>query len=208
MPVLRTSIFPASEAGFLRGLDDYWVAKAKNSFAYQGVALFDANGASKIEEIAAGLKELSYDVAVLADSDEPDQFSDADAESLSRKGIAVTKWQGAASIEDRVFADLPWRGVTASFEEARAIWRNDERLLDQVQTQYGADFDRNFAAWADEPRLRSALGKAAKASDWFKRQSWGQEWAAAISGCLDDESISGSDLVRQLNGLRGWIDRA
>jgi putative ATP-dependent endonuclease of the OLD family len=145
-------------------------------------------------------------VAVLADSDAPDDFSDADAQALRGTGITVAKWDGALSIEERVFADIPWSGVVASFGAARAIWGDDDRLLDQVQTQFGKGFDRNFEQWADTPQLRTALGKAAKASDWFKRQSWGREWAAAISGYLVDNAIQASDLVRQLTSLRGWID--
>lgn len=197
----------ATEVGFLRGLDDHWVtAENKESFAYRGVALFDANGASKIREIAENLKALGYDVAVLADSDAPGDFSDDDALALRNIGITVAKWDGALSIEERVFADLPWAGVTASFEAARAILNDDARLLDQVETQYGNKFDREFAAWADTREVRTALGKAAKASDWFKRQSRGQEWAAVISGYLADNAIRESDLVRQLSRLRGWID--
>jgi len=197
----------ATEVGFLRGLDDHWVAaENKDSFAYRGVALFDASGASKIKEIAETLNALGYDVAVLADSDEPVQFSDEHARELRNAGIIVAKWDGALSIEERVFADLPWAGVMASFAAARAIWNEDARLLDQVQTQFGEGFDRDIAAWVETPQLRTALGKAAKASDWFKRQSWGREWAAAISGHLGDNAIGESDLVRQLTSLRGWID--
>ena len=35
----------ATEVGFLRGLDKHWTASAKSSFAYQGIALLDAQGA-------------------------------------------------------------------------------------------------------------------------------------------------------------------
>ncbi len=197
----------ATEVGFLRGLDDYWITSAhKDSFAYRGVALLDANGANKVKEIAENLKELGYDVAVLVDSDAPDQFSDVDAEELRNIGVTVAKWEGAVSIEERTFADIPWAGVIASFGAARAIWNDDARLLDQVRTQFGQNFDRNFATWVDTPQLRSALGRAAKASDRFKRQSWGREWTAAISGYLRDEAICGSDLARQLASLRSWID--
>ncbi len=197
----------ATEAGLLRGLDDYWISKMKSAFAYQGIACFDANGANKIKEIAEALVELSYDVAILADSDAPDQFSEADANHLSAKQVAVTKWDGGVSIEERVFADLPWPGVLASFEVACTLHVDREAVLNQVQSQYGGGFDRNRAAWVDESRLRTALGKAAKTSDWFKRQSWAQEWAAVICPCLDDPAIAGSDLVRKLTELRGWIDR-
>ncbi|MGR3565005.1 MAG: ATP-dependent nuclease [Heliomarina sp.] len=197
----------ATEVGFLRGLDDYWVAAENwNSFAYQGVALFDANGASKIKEIAENLIMLGYDVAVLADSDEPAQFSDADAEALRAVGITVTKWNDARAIEERVFADLPWAAVMASFQVVRRLWNDDQRLLNQVQSKFGQGFDRNFEAWQDSPALRTALGEAAKASEWFKRQSRAREWADAISGHLGDDAIRETDLVRQLTSLRGWIE--
>ncbi|MCW8128090.1 ATP-dependent nuclease [Microbulbifer halophilus] len=197
----------ATEVGFLRGLDDHWTStEDKESFAYRGIALFDASGAGKVREVAENLKSLGYDVAVVVDSDADDQFSNDDSGALCGIGITVVKWDGALSIEERVFADLPWAAVTASFEAARTIWNDDTRLLDQVQTQHGEGFDRDFVAWTDGPELRTALGKAAKASDWFKRQSWGREWAAAVSGHLSDETIRDSDLIRQLSSLRGWID--
>jgi len=198
----------ATEAGFLRGLDDHWLSTALGSFAYQGVALFDANGASKIREVADGLRQLSYDVAVLADSDQPAQFSEADADYLRGNGVAVITWDGAMSIEERVFADIPWPGAIASFEAACALRGDHERLLDQTQSQYGSGFQPNPAIWAEELRLRTALGKAAKAGTWFKRQDWAQEWVKAIRGYLDDPAICNSDLVHKVKVLREWIDRA
>jgi hypothetical protein len=53
-----------------------------------------------------------------------------------------------------------------------------------------------------------ALGKAAKASDWFKRQSWGEQLAGAISTYLGDTAIQSTDLLRKLDAVRAWIDRA
>ncbi len=44
----------ATEIGFLRGLDDHWVAVQQNREIYSpicGVALFDANGADKVQQI-------------------------------------------------------------------------------------------------------------------------------------------------------------
>jgi len=178
----------------------------RESFAYRGVSLFDAGAGGKVREIAQNLKAIGYDVAILVDSDAPDEFSDGDAQALRDTGITVIKWDDPFSIEERVFADLPWAGVVASFDAARTIWGDDNRLLDQVRTQYGDGFDRAIAAWGDTPELRTALGKAAKASDWFKRQSWARQWAEAISCHLTDGAICDSDLVQQLTNLRGWID--
>ena len=196
----------ATEAGLLRGLDEHWIAAGRKILAYCGVAFFDANGASKIKDIAKELKALGYDAAVSATRTPPGQFSDADAQRLRDAGVEVIKWDGGLSVEERVFADLPWAGVMASFHAARNIKGDDGPLLDQVKTQYGEGFDRNFATWAETPELRSALGKAAKVSDWFKRQSFGQDWAAAMSPHLGDPAIGGTDLIQKLNQLRRWID--
>jgi ABC-type branched-subunit amino acid transport system ATPase component len=198
----------ATEAGFLRGLDNHWVSKGKNSFAYQGVALFDANGASKITEIADGLKGLCYNVSVLADSDNPQQFSDAHADELRAKGLIVTVWGGGVSIERRVFADVPWASVMASFEVACLIHGDREKILNQIQSQYGQAFDRNYAEWTDGPALREALGKAADASEWYKRQSWAQLWADAITSHLDEIAFQDTDLSRRIRSIREWIDHA
>lgn len=198
----------ATEVGFLRGLDKHWTANAKSSFAYQGIALFDARGARNIKETAKDLKGLSYRVSVLADADAPAQFSNTDAESLRAIGVTVTIWDEGLCIESRIFADAPWHAVLAAFEAACAIHGDQTKLVDQVQSHYGLGFQRDPAAWTDHPALRVALGKAAKASDWFKRQSWGEQLADAISTHLGDTPIQSSDLVRKVDAVRAWIDRA
>jgi hypothetical protein len=198
----------ATEVGLLRGLDDHWINATRSSFAYQGVALLDANGGGKIKEVVTALRELSYDVAVLADSDAPTEFSDADARQLRANGVAVTKWDGSLSTEERVFADLPWAGVIASFELACIIRGNRDLVLAQVGSQFASGFNRDVATWTDVPPLRSAIGKAAKHSEWFKRQSWAQEWSVVICPHLDATAMVGKDLVVRLNELRAWIDRA
>ncbi len=196
----------ATEIGFMRGLDNFWIkSENKESLAYRGVSLFNADGASKIKEIAENLKTLGYDVAVLADSD-CDQFSDEHEQELTNTGITVVKWDGECSIEERIFTDLPWAGVISSFDAARKIWTNENMLLDQIQTQYGQGFERNLQVWNDTQELRTALGKAAKTSNWFKRQDWGCDWSIAISEHLVNPAISESNLVQKLTDLRNWID--
>lgn len=197
----------ATEVGLLRGMDDHWMANGdRESLAYRGVAAIDAGGASKIKAIAEELKALGYDVSVLADSDEPLQFSDAHAAQLRAAGITVVKWDGGLSLEERMFADLPWAGVIASFHAARQLVGEDRRIVDQVGTAYGQGFERNYAVWGETERLRVALGKAAKVSEWFKSQSRGQIWVAAISPQLGEAAMANTDTVQKLNLLRAWVD--
>jgi putative ATP-dependent endonuclease of OLD family len=197
----------ATEVGFLRGLDAHWSDNGGlEAFAYRGVATFDAAGAGNIRATASGLKELGYSVAVLADSDEDIQFSDAHAQRLQEAGIFVAKWNDGYSIEERVFCDLPWAGIISSFETARAIIGNDTSFIDQIRDRFGAGFEPNFENWVDTPELRAALGRTAKEKDWFKRQDFGANWANAIAPYIEYHDIRESDLVQKLNGLRQWID--
>lgn len=197
----------ATEVGFLRGLDEYWISLAKPALAYQGVTFFDANGASKIRQVAEDLRRLHYDVGVMADSDAPDQFSDTDGDYLRSLGVTVAKWGGGLSIERRLFSDLPWSEVLTSFELACRLDAEPNRRLDQVATQYGSGFVRDHHRWADTAKIRTALGKAAQASEWFKRQSVAREWALGVCSCLADDDMVNSDLVATLTHLRNWIDR-
>ena len=197
----------ATEVGFLRGLDAHWSENCGlEPFAYRGVALFDATGAGNIRATASGLGLLGYKVAVLADSDEDIHFNDAHAEELQSAGIFVAKWNDSASIEERVFRDLPWDGVMSSFEAARSIVGNDTSIIAQIRARFGNNFEPNFDIWSDTPQLRAALGQTAKEKDWFKRQDFGMEWANAITVYFDNEDMRESDLIQKLNGLRHWID--
>ena len=199
----------ATEVGLLRAFDDYWISRGRPSFAYQGVALFNADGASKIQAIASDLHQLAYDVAVLADSDAPDQFSDLHAQNLRRDGVVVVKWQDQYSLEERIFFDLPWGGVIASFDLACGIRGDRRTTIDQVGSQFGPGFTRDAGAWADASPLRTAIGKAAKAGDgWFKRQDHAQEWARIICRHVEDAIMAETALARQIAALRDWIDRA
>jgi hypothetical protein len=198
----------ATEVGFLRGLDKHWAANTKSSFAYQGIALLDAQGAAKIKEAAKGLKQLSYCVSVLADGDAPAQFSNTDAETLRDIGVTVTIWDEGLCVESRIFADVPWPAALAVFNAASAIHNNRNKLIDQVQSQYGPGFQRDPATWTDHLALRVALGKAAKDCGWFKRINWGEQLADAIFTYLGDTAIQSTDLVRKIDAVRAWIDCA
>lgn len=196
----------ATEAGFLRGLDDLWVGKGMSSFAYQGIAVFDAGGANKVCGVANSLVQLAYKVAVLADSDSPDQLSTTDLEALILGGVEVVVWAGGVSIEERAFLDLPWEGVLATYNAACAM--HGPTCLDQVQTQHGTGFLRDAEKWADNQQLRRYLGRAAKNGDWFKRQDRAQEWAGVAGVYIDTPTTQETDFVRKLRALRTWIDNA
>lgn len=197
----------ATEVGFLRGLDDHWTTSKKmNPFAYCGVGLLDAGGAAKIKSTSMSLRSLGYSVAVLADSDAPSSFSDEDADELRNNGVMVVKWQDCASLEERVFLDLPWQGVTSSIEVACEFLGDSSSIRNTVETQYCSKLESNVKDWVENEQLRRSIGRAAKTKNWFKRQDKSRDWAKVVTECIEDETIRTSDLVQQLNELRNWID--
>jgi putative ATP-dependent endonuclease of OLD family len=196
----------ATEVGLLRAFDRHWRNKRQPSFAYQGVALFDAVGASKIRKAAECLRSLRYQVAVLADSDEQTQFSNQDAASLEKLGACVVLWSGGLSLEERVLLDLPFEGVKSTVNIAGQIHGDLDRILEQTGSKYGKDFDRDMSQWLDTPKLRVAIGQAAKAYEWFKKIWAAQEWGVVISRFIDDPDLANSDLRQKIERLRQWID--
>jgi len=193
----------ATEIGLCRGLDNYWLGQDKPAFAYQGVSCIDANGANKIKGFASNMKELGYEVAVIVDSDSSN-FSKTDAQELIKKQITVISWDDEMSVEQRVMADLPWDIVLNCVNLAEVT--GGEKIIDQVGTQYGAGFERDRTKWTDNYLIREAIGKAAKTSEWFKRQDKAEDWFNIFKNCLELPYMVEKDIVKKTRLLRAWID--
>ena len=82
-------------------------------------------------------------------------------------------------------------------------WCDEVKLLMPLQLP-----PHTMPGWTESRVLRNALGRAADASEWYKRQSWAQQWADAISPHLDDPTLRDTDLIRKISSIREWIDHA
>ncbi|HEY4129389.1 MAG TPA: AAA family ATPase [Gemmatimonadaceae bacterium] len=196
-----------TEVGFLRAVDAFWLTQDKNSFAYQGVALFDANGSSNIKSIVRDLLALSYDVAVVADSDDQKNFPDSLADTLRDQGVDVISWTENMCLEGRVFTEVPWSAVLGSIDVA-AEFKGRDGLIHQVKEKYVKPLDSDPANWTESSELRVAIGKAANEHDWFKRTDKGEKWGEIIAPLLSTNALEKTDLSRKMSALRDWVDRA
>ncbi|WAB99740.1 AAA family ATPase [Pseudomonas putida] len=194
----------ATEVGFLRGLDDYQVDKAKDPLSFHGVALLDVAGGSKVKGISKAFKALNYNVAAFADADADEQFSAADARELEDTGVPVFMWSDKLSLEERAFQDLPWTYVVQSLRLARDSLNYPVR--DQIASKLGRALDNDFDKWEDSPELRKAIGSVAKKSGWFKDITRGDLWFRSVSPIFEDEQFSKTNLASQLNKLWAWIE--
>lgn len=194
----------ATEVGFLRGFDDYQVKNKKDPFSFHGVAILNAGGGSKVKGLAKAFKSLCYDVSVLADADAEDQFSAADVAELDGLGVPVHVWSDKLSLEERAFQDLPWPNVLASVKLAQ-----DElgfSAHDQVRSKFLEELDKNIDTWMDSPKLRTAIGVAAKKAGWFKDTTRGDLWFKAVSPAFQDEDFGKRNLALELVKLWTWAE--
>lgn len=194
-----------TEVGFARGLDNYWLTTKLNPFSFQGVAILNAGGAKNVKALAIGLKSLCYDIAAIVDGDSPENFSSQDAEDIKKQGVEVIMWANKIALEQQVMMDLPWEYVCKSVKLAQTEF--NQPVSDNVRSQLNSVQSANIDEWQDSIELRLAIGKAAKASSWFKDISRGERWVAEISPAFAMENIQKTDLVLGINRLRKWVDR-
>ena len=196
----------ATEVGFLRGFDDYQLSEGKDPLSYHGVALLDAKGGGKVKNLAKAFNSLGYDVAVLADADADDQFSQADIDELAKLGIQVQVWTEKLALEQRAMLDLPWANVLISVKLAHD--ELNQSVCDQVSSRLGEVLDENIVNWVDSPKLRIAIGDVAKKKDWFKNITKGDLWFNAITPAFEDAEFLKKDLVVKLDRLWAWVEHA
>ncbi len=196
----------ATEVGFLRGFDDHRLSEGKDPFSYHGVALLNVSGGSKVKKMAKAFHSLCYDVTVLADADADDQFSQADINELTELGIQVQVWSEKLSIEERAMLDLSWDSVLVSVKLAQ-----DELHFpsyEQVRSMLGEELDKDIDKWVDSPKLRKAIGGAAKKAGWFKDTTRGDLWFKAIATAFADAEFAKKDLAVKLNKIWAWAEHA
>jgi putative ATP-dependent endonuclease of the OLD family len=195
----------ATEVGFVRGFDDHQVGLKKDPLSYHGVALLNAGGASKIKSLAEAFKLLSYDVCVVADGDAEKQFSPAHEAELEAKLIPVHVWADKLSLEERAFKDMPWDIVISCMK--LALGNPSFSAYDNVRSKYKKDLNKDVDTWEDSAELRTAIGQAAKACDWFKDIARGNLWFQAVSPAFADPVFAKKDIAVKLNKLWTWVER-
>jgi predicted ATP-dependent endonuclease of OLD family len=195
----------ATEVGFLRGFDDYQIENGQDPMSYHGLALLDAKGASKVKAMAMAFKKLGYDVSVLADGDADKQFSPADAAGLVALEIPTHVWSDKLSLEERAFLDLPWAYVVAGLKLAQVDLLYP--VYDQVRSQYQDELDQDISKWSESPKLRTAIGAAAKSAGWFKDITRGDLWFKTLSAAFIAPGFGKTNLALELGKLWEWAER-
>lgn len=196
----------ASEVGFARGLDQFWVGQGSKSFFALGGAYVDATGGSpdKCFEKAIALKNLGYRVLVLIDGDIA-----LNAELVMKFNGDFINWRPMRSLEDELFLSLGDTAIDALVLKAIDVLDRDlvdehiksksngKKTLNDIETESLLD------EISDETKV--LLGKASKAkkNEWFKSVTTFQEVAKEIVGPnLETADQEFRDII---NRLKSWM---
>jgi putative ATP-dependent endonuclease of OLD family len=189
----------ATEVGFLQALDDWWCSQnSLDAFACLGIVAIDGEGSSATAT-ACRFAKMGFRVAAVLDSDR--DIPEAD---LASAGVHALLWAGKVCTERRIAEDLPWLALMQCVRQAIDN-KTTRAVVDSLRSRINRDLPDDPDAWDEKADLRTAIGKSAKANDWFKRIDWGEALGGAVAKHLG--SISTSDLASKIEALRVWLTK-
>jgi hypothetical protein len=196
-----------TEVGLCTGVEEFWQSRNDDeSVACRGVVFANGGGRTNAPARALALKSLGYDVALLADSDEP---IDPDAATLTAAGIPVVQWDGNVSIEGRVALDLPFAALKELVEQV-ACERGEMSVVESIAAcgverpgSGQSDLDNWLASTGtSQVDLQVAVGTAAKKGEWYKTIEGGKRLASVILKVFDQIGLT--DTAKKLETLEQW----
>jgi energy-coupling factor transporter ATP-binding protein EcfA2 len=204
----------ATEVGLIRGLMRHWTKEKGGQHPVNvGFVYIDGKGRTAAPACALELKRIGYDVALLADTDEP---IEPDANTLNKAGVVPFLWEGKMSTEQRLMVDLPVESVqeiiNAAIEEygPDAINSHVSEFSDKKLAGHLNSFESWLKAGLTETQLRSAIGAAAKAgkfggkkAGWFKDVTLGIRLGEIVGSAMSN--LKGKPTEKLLSALAAWI---
>lgn len=203
----------ASEVGFARGMDQWWVQCGAASFLAHGGSYVDAGGGSPDQCFARGeaFLKLGYRVLVFIDADKPVSTVGLVDRFIAAGGQYLT-WRPGLALEDELFRHSSDDAVHALLIKADEMVGR-ELMAEHVRSKSNGQvtLDAIEAEWLNggyTPASRALLGLAARnnKNGWFKSVSGFQEIAKDIVGPHIQNAEPG--FVEITNQLWGWTSAA
>lgn len=202
----------ASEVGFARGLDQYWVGEGATSFFALGGAYVDVGGSNPDRCFARGtaLLRLGYRVLVFVDADKT-AASEVVAAFHAAGGQYLT-WREGRALEDELFRSLDDEAVDALLAKAYEVIGRDlvnshvTSKSNGELTLNAIEVDRLHDGHANPTKELLGIASRIRGAGWFKSVSTYQEIGRDIVGphlATTEEGFQ--TLVGQ---LRAWIHAA
>lgn len=202
----------ASEVGFARGLDQYWVGLGHSSFFALGGAYVDTEGSEpdRCFERGSALLKLGYRVLALVDADKPP--TPEIVRAFHESGGTSISWRSDLALEDELFLCLSYDAVVDLLEQAYEN-RGRDLVNDHIKSKSEGQLDLEAveleqAQGEFSPATRAVLAAASKTkkAGWFKTVSWFQAVGRDVAGPNLNTAEEGFQaLVEQ---LRVWMHAA
>lgn len=195
----------ASEAGLIRGLDEFWTAQGHVSLQAAGVSYVDTGGGDADRGFyrAEAFQRLDYRVAVVQDNDKAPSPSVV-AKFKAAGGYLVT-WRDDHALEDELFMCVPAVAVSALIE--RGIELTEDGLVDQhIKTKSAGKAsldtilqDGKDAGFSSAARILLGESSRIRKAGWFKSIGKMEGVARDILGPNLDATDAGfKEVVRNL----------
>lgn len=190
----------ASEVGFARGMDQWWVDCSAKSFLANGGAYVNAGGGSPDNAVARAmaLMKLGYRAMVFIDADKP--AKPGVVEAYVAAGGQLLTWRTLLALEDELFRSLPQSAIDlllAKAKELIGVETMDQHIKTRSEGRWTLDsieLEGLISGYSAE--ARSVLGAASRIkSGWFKSVSAYQEIARSIVGPATPHSEAGFKAV-------------
>lgn len=178
----------ASEVGFARGLDQWWVKCGASSFLANGGAYVNAGGGNPDKAFARGtaLRKLGYRVLVFIDADKP--ASAGVAEAYLATGGQLLTWRNGLTLEDELFRHLSVDAIDALMTKAKELV-GAELMNQHIQARSDGhasldsiEIERLMSGYSINSRALLGQASRIRGSGWFKSLTSYQEIALDIVG--------------------------
>jgi hypothetical protein len=199
----------ASEVGFARGLDQFWVTQNIPSFFAMGGAYVDTGGSNPHRAYLRGtaLSKLGYRTLVLVDADRPSTQATVDAFHAAG-GVSLT-WRAGRAIEDEIFLSLDDPSIMALIELAsEAVGRDlvEQHILSKSNgTRRLSDIEAESLIDGISDASKTILGAAArvKGASWFKSVTAFQQVSREVVG--PNLATADGEFQRLVANLQAWM---
>ena len=198
-----------TEVGLLRAFDSYLVKKGIGRLAYYGVTAIPGGGGDNFFQLALLLLGCGYDVAILMDSDIPEEESQK--QMIKKMGIPIFDWEQGFAIEEQIFKDVSLECV----DDLLAI-AIEEHSFDKVVSNFNNFFKPDELPYCVKDEIitvnrdistaeRIKIGSVAKhkKSEWYKNISKGEMIGKRIFQEFD--GMAECHLKTQMSALQKWV---
>lgn len=199
----------ASEVGFARGMDQWWLQCGAKSFLAHGGSYVDAGGGSPDQCFTRGeaFLKLGYRVLVFVDADKPVSTVGL-VERFVEAGGQYLTWRPGLALEDELFRHSSNDAVHALLNKADEMVGR-ELMAEHVKSKShgrvtldAIEAERLNGGYTPESRALLGLAARNNKNGWFKSVSGFQEIAKDVVG----PHIANAELgfIQIANQLWGW----